>query len=351
MASGDSSWLHFATLAAYRVVRHAARWCRGFLSYLWSFRLFRDSYVVERWPGALDLASATRVAIFNHYDRQGVVHEFVRHYVRQLEKAGFAIIFVSNAPRLAPATIDWLTPLCALTIRRTNAGKDFGAYKDGIREIPELARLDRLLLVNDSVYGPFHDLSDIVDSMDGETADVWCITDSWEHRYHLQSYFLLFGRRALAAPVFLQFWNALRYVQDKNWLIFRYEIGLSRRLMGAGLRCRALFAYRDCANAVIEAVQERRILENEALSSVQKDYIAAMFGTINAGRPLNGTHFFWDHLIGAMGCPFIKRELLRDNPARIPFLTYWQKVIRSASNYDTDMILRHLELTLRDRSI
>ncbi|MSP89130.1 MAG: polysaccharide biosynthesis-like protein [Alphaproteobacteria bacterium] len=343
--------MQYASVAVYRDLRHAALECLGFLSYLWSFRLFGKSYVVERWPGALDLASATRVAIFNHYDRQGVVHDFQRHYVRQLEAAGFAIVFVSNAPRLAPATIDWLTPRCALILRRTNAGKDFGAYKDAIQEIPELARLDRLLLANDSVYGPFHDLAGIVDRMDGEIADVWCITDSWEYRYHLQSYFLLFGRRALENPAFRQFWGSLRYVQNKNWLIFRYEIGLSRRLMSAGLRCRALFAYRDCANAVIEAVQGGRILDNEALSSVQKKFIAAMFGAINAGRPLNGTHFFWDYLIGAMGCPFVKRELLRDNPAGIPFLTYWPKVIQGASGYDTDMILRHLELTLRDRSI
>jgi hypothetical protein len=39
-----------------------------------------------------------------------------------------------------------------------------------------------------------------------------------------------------------------------------------------------------------------------------------------------------------MGCPFLKRELLRDNPVRIPGLVSWQEVIQSATKYDTDLI-------------
>ena len=63
--------------------------------------------------------------------------------------------------------------------------------------------------------------------------------------------------------------------------------------------------------------------------------------------PMNSSHFFWDHLIVRMGCPFLKRVLLRENPAQIP----WQEVIQSATEYDTDLIARHLERTLRRRAV
>jgi lipopolysaccharide biosynthesis protein len=46
--------------------------------------------------------------------------------------------------------------MCGLILRRKNVGYDFGGFKDAIARIPDLGRLDSLLLANDSVYGPFH---------------------------------------------------------------------------------------------------------------------------------------------------------------------------------------------------
>lgn len=323
----------------------------GFLSYAWSLTRRDANYVAERWDGLHDLTDAPKVAIFNHFDRQGRIHDFVDYYLRQIAAAGYVIIFVSNSPRLPPASIERLTRLCGLIVRRPNVGRDFGAYKDGIALIPDLARLDSLLIANDSVYGPFFDLKEVMARMDPDQAEVWGITDSWERRYHLQSFFLVFGKTALASPAFARFWRGLRYVQSKFWIITRYEIGLTRALMAAGLRCKSLYPYRVAATALVEAVKDRKILNQDDIEPVQKRFIRQVFDAINAGIPLNGTHFFWDHLIGAMGCPFLKRELLRDNPMRVPFVQYWEKVIASASAYDTDLITRHLELSLRNRSI
>jgi hypothetical protein len=54
------------------------------------------------------------------------------------------------------------------------------------------------------------------------------------------------------------------------------------------------------------------------------------------GIPLNGTHFFWEHMIAEMKCPFIKRDLFQKNPAHIPFLFQWEEVVRRSSRYDTN---------------
>ena len=76
-----------------------------------------------------------------------------------------------------------------------------------------------------------------------------------------------------------------------------------------------------------------------------------MFDAVNHGLPLNITHFFWDYLIADLGCPFLKRELLAFNPMGVPFLHQWQNVIERTTDYDTDLIARHLEATIRDRAI
>jgi lipopolysaccharide biosynthesis protein len=52
-----------------------------------------------------------------------------------------------------------------------------------------------------------------------------------------------------------------------------------------------------------------------------------------------------------MGYPFIKRDLLQKNPVSIPYLARWPEVIGSVSDYDTDLIVRHLETSLKNRFI
>jgi lipopolysaccharide biosynthesis protein len=236
-------------------------------------------------------------------------------------------------------------------VQRANVGMDFGAYKDGIGTLPRLDRLEALLLANDSVYGPFHDLGDVIGRMNLAEADVWGITDSWERRFHLQSYFLLFGRRALSHEAFAQFWSRVRYVQAKSWVICHYEIGLTQHLVRGGLRCRALFPYRVAATSMLAALRRQAAGEAFTPSERRQDFLASVVRAVEYGIPMNSSHFFWDHLIVRMGCPFLKRVLLRENPARIPGLVSWQEVIQSATKYDTDLIARHLECTLRRRAV
>lgn len=338
-------------LTAVGLARHMVYQLYGLASHVMSFTRRRSSYVRRRWPGALDLEGATRIAVFVHFDRQGIVHDFVLHYLAEIARAGFTTVFVSNAPRLDRESIDRISPLCGAILQRANVGMDFGAYKDGIGTLPRLDRLEALLLANDSVYGPFHDLGDVIGRMNLAEAEVWGITDSWERRFHLQSYFLLFGRRALNHEAFRQFWNGVRYVQAKSWVIGHYEIGLTQHLVRGGLRCRALFPYRAAATTMLATLRRQAAEEAFVPSERRQDFLAALVKAVDYGIPMNSSHFFWDHLIVKMGCPFLKRTLLRENPARIPGLVYWQEVIQSATKYDTDLIARHLELTLRHRAV
>ena len=337
-------------------LRFVLAWLIAQSKLLWAYTAYaisalrKESYIRERWEGRKPLAGARRVALFVHYDGQGIVHDFVLHYLRQLHDLGFAIVFASNAPRLVEAQIEPLRELCALVIRRDNVGYDFGAYKEAMAAIPDLAAVDTLLLANDSVYGPLQHLAGVLDRMAPEEADVWGASDSWEFSFHLQSFFLVFHRAALASPAFALFWKRLRYVQSKTWIVRKYEVGLTRALRRAGLRCRAAFPYRQAAAALIEAVVEHNVA-GDGLDPVRKTFIQQVFRTINAGVPLNGTHFFWDHLIAQMEFPFLKRDLLQKNPARIPLLNYWERVVKQSSTYDTDLILRHLELSLKNRSV
>src|SRR5262245_8436317 len=109
-----------------QLIKREARRVYGFASFLRSFTHRQSSYVRQRWPGALDLDAASRVAVFAHFDRHGVVHDFVLHYLGEIARAGFTTVFVSNAPRLRPDSLERLAPLCGAILLRHNLGLDFG---------------------------------------------------------------------------------------------------------------------------------------------------------------------------------------------------------------------------------
>src|SRR5664279_494111 len=86
--------------------------------------------------------------------------------------------------------------------------------------------------------------------------DVWGATDSWQHRFHLQSYFLAFGPKAFGHEAFGVFWRSIRNVRSKAWVVSRYEMGLSRALINAGLRCKAIWSYAEMIKVLRKTVAE-----------------------------------------------------------------------------------------------
>lgn len=305
----------------------------------------RSSFVRQEWPGAVPIHGARRVAVLAHFDGRGRIHRYVRYQAASLNAAGYAVILVSNAKSLQEADVAAVLPVVASVLRRKNVGRDIGAYRDGIAQL-DLDEIDELVLVNDSVYGPFRTIDEIVGSMPAHRADVWGITDSWATRYHLQSYFLLFHRPALRSPGFARYWAKLPLSNSKNWLIRRGEIGLTQALLHAGLDVRAVYPYRDLVETLpsehAAPAHDRRAADPWKRRPTIQDLLAV----VERGQPLNPSHFFWRELI-ERGCPFLKRDLILSNPARVATLRSWRQTLTQHSPYDPDLIEDHLRHTAR----
>lgn len=52
----------------------------------------------------------------------------------------------------------------------------------------------------------------------------------------------------------------------------------------------------------------------------------------------NATHFYWDQLIARLRCPFVKRQLIRDNPMKLASAGYWKDFLERYTSYDTSLI-------------
>jgi lipopolysaccharide biosynthesis protein len=308
---------------------------------------FRTTMVRQTHAGDIDLEKATKIAVFVHWDATGQIYRYVQYHLHCLRDAGYTVVFVSNSPTLDDASISILKPLVGRIIWRHNSGYDFGGYKDAIESIGDLSQLHSLIIANDSTYGPFSRLSDLLERADAGGADAYAITDSWELRYHLQSYFMLFHAEVLQNNAFIEFWKNLAYVNNKQYVVRVYEVGLTKLLLNSRLRCKALFPYDDVARVVVKQLNVVDIA-SEAFKRLPKGEQAMYFvlqDSLSSGAPMNGSHFFWDKLLLDMRCPYIKRELLAVNPMRIPGLIYWREHLASVSDYDPEMIREHLQVT------
>ncbi len=267
---------------------------------------------VFRWPEG-PIPVGPRPCVFAHWDGAGEVRPHVLHYLRELGAAGLSVLFVSNAGSLRPEALAAVQALCSGVLIRRNVGYDFGAWREGFEALglprpgTELA-----VMANDSVYGPLTPIGDLLDRIDLAQADVWGCTESWQSRYHLQSYFLAFAPHVLASRAWAAFWAGVRPVPNKHYVIRHYEIGLSQALIRAGFTCRAVWPY-----PALEGQAPRR------------------------RNTFNPTSDLWHPLLRAQ-FPFIKRELLRDNPMRVPGVAEWRDACRELG-LDTTLVERDLE--------
>jgi hypothetical protein len=182
--------------------------------------------------------------------------------------------------------------------------------------------------------------------MDFAAADVWGLTDSWQHRHHLQSYFLAFGPTALASPAFAEFWQDVRNVRSKLSVIHFYELRMTQRLQSAGLSCAAVWDYLSLLDSMREVSEapEAAInlpLQDKALHRAAERAVERWRQRIAT----NPTHDLWLVLL-EHEFPFIKRELLRFNPGRAPDLHLWHRMVRARAPQMYQRIIADLKLSM-----
>lgn len=168
---------------------------------------------------------------------------------------GYAIVLVSTAEGSAPLAWPGERPDGLTVLRRPNAGYDFGSWATGLDRYPQLASADQVLLVNDSLAGPFAPIGHLLDGFDATAADVWGLTDTTQFGHHLQSYFVGYKNAVLCEPPLRRFWREIRVEGSRDDVIWACEIGLSRLLHREGFTLDAAIHYsrvvRDGENPTI----------------------------------------------------------------------------------------------------
>ncbi|MDE8349247.1 MAG: rhamnan synthesis F family protein [Acidocella sp.] len=312
--------------------------------------------IISCWPtGAITLGP--KVVLFMHFDRYGNVRPQLLHYMRELTRNGREVVFVTNAGKLNAKAMAALQEVCVAVIIRKNQGYDFGAWRDAIEHfaLPQ-ANTEEVILANDSVFGPLWPLDAMLAKIDYTKADIWGLTDSWQVRYHLQSFFLAFGKTALQSKAFAKFWGSVRPVPSKTYIVKTYEVGITQKMAKGGLRCSAIWPY-EVLLAMVEGLDFKKLLtfkkydfrHLDPVSVTRKVHLQRIRDGVARRSPLNPTAELWRQLLQA-GFPFIKRELLRDNPTNVEDIHDWIKVVRDELGADPEPTLRDLQMMLKQQA-
>ncbi|MCA3362946.1 MAG: hypothetical protein ING08_09785 [Roseomonas sp.] len=320
-------------MAKLLATRTPARFARRVAEVLWetSAAAFLDRFTpqhAEIFEVSEGQAPLTRsLALYLHWSPDGRVSRMVRRQLRLWREAGFGCVFITNA---SPPSEDWCAVAAdsVLRIRRANIGRDFGAWRDAAAiALERFGTPQELLLANDSVLGPFLPLPPIVDAWRAGGDGFFGLTESLGGGAHLQSYALL-GRGEKAVAEMLGHLVPMKDGRSKWLLVRRGEIGLTQRMLRAGVPCWALFGQERLA-AIANAATRARIAPR--YSSVEA------FARV----PFNPCHHLWRELVEGMGYPYLKTELIRRNPGKLPGVENWRDVVPAA---ELPIIEEHLKI-------
>lgn len=209
-----------------------------------------------------------RICLFAAYDGDGLIDESVLDYLRDL--ARHADIYYLADCLMDAAELEKLDGLVKGAWARRHGMYDFGSYSILARDLvgwEEIGRYDELILANDSCY-LVHPLEETFETMAARPCAWWGLQATkglistmhqnqipegapvpleeikqshlteFEHDpvydFHLGSYFMAFRKDVIGDPDFRRVLDAVAEEENKLRIIRKYEIGLTRFLIGKG---------------------------------------------------------------------------------------------------------------------
>jgi SAM-dependent methyltransferase len=254
------------------------------------------------------------VCLFSIYAPGGKLSSATISYVESLANNGFTVIAcVAMDDPTTDFDVVSLSAAAGIVVHK-NGGMDFAAWAGALRLLPDCWSASRLVFTNDSVFM----LPDLITPFMGrlrmETADFVGLTDSHCITPHIQTYFFQFQGAALSNPNLQAFWAGVQVFTNKSDVINTYEVKLLQHVTDDwGLTSNAMFGL------------DKMLPHATAADCVH----------------LNISHSYWDHLV-SQGMPFVKVELLRDNPLQLNIL-HWRSVLQ-AHGASVDLVDQHVAI-------
>lgn len=243
-----------------------------------------------------------KVVILAHWDPQNKIDAYVKNMCLHFKNIGKKVI-ISSANH-----IDCLSDIkeyADAALYRKCPGYDFTSWKAAFTAIPSLFECEEVTICNDSVFAPVGSYAPVYESMRKVNCDFWGMTFSRQIVPHLQSFHVVFRKKALRHPALKQFFEAVPCATDRENAI-GFEIRLALWLELNGLQAGAFL--------------------------ILPWYTSQINPSINLYKKL----LQW-------GCPLIKRQIIMEKN----ITKEYQNILKilTAKGYKTELIDNYLERT------
>ena len=186
-----------------------------------------------------------RLFIFAGYDENGVIDEITLHYLNSLSKLGDIVFVMDNDA--APSELQKVrkVPNVLYAAAMRHGEYDFGSYKRGFlyaRDKKLLNKYDWVYFVNDSVYGPLFDLAPALTDLESRGVDLTGMIDfeNMPTPVQVQSWFVGISRAVATQEFLADFFKKVAHQMDKQLIVLKYEVGLSRIILQHGYKMSTL---------------------------------------------------------------------------------------------------------------
>ena len=255
-----------------------------------------------------------RLAIYVFYDKAGVVDSYVTYMLQELLRVCERLVVVCNG-ELGDAGRERLGELTRDVIVRENEGFDAWAYKTGMEYIgwDKLCEYDELVLMNDTVFGPFYPFEGIFDEMGAKGLDFWGMTKHGRYHNpdgltkggvfpeHIQTYFIVVCNKMLASPEFEKYWESIPKLKSWNQTVSYIESQFTKHFADMGYAW-DVFANTDKELADFYDISLMSLMPYEMVSDYKCPFIKRKCFTIGYSTALtftigNSTRKAFDYVI------------------------------------------------------
>lgn len=174
-----------------------------------------------------------RLCIYLIYDKQNIIDRYIGCMLNELRTCTDYLVAVCNMTEIHCGAVI-LEQYADEIFYRENVGFDAGGFKEALCSLIGWQRVleyDELVLVNDSMFGPFKPMRCIFSEMDERPVDFWGLAKQGKrdkervHNYkeYIQSYFLVIRYDMLHDIRFRNYWENMPYYQEFWDVVFQYE--------------------------------------------------------------------------------------------------------------------------------
>lgn len=233
-----------------------------------------------------------KISILVTHSFDGEIKEHTKYLIEHLKKNNIQVILaVASDNYRQPVDID-MDSIDGLVIRE-NVGFDFALWAAVLNVNPNIWQAEEIYFLNDSIFGPLcaDNFTEMIKRISESKADFIGLTENHERDHHLQSFFFVLKNNALISEPVKKFWFNIKSYKDKQDVIYKYELELSKYFIDNNLKTECLYP--------IESIDKK--FDNPTLCCYSK--------------------------LIEKGFPFIKVELLDKNPRNIN-LSEWESRVK-----------------------